>query len=186
MLEIAISGEEYWDEDREKFVRPTPTTLQLEHSLVSISKWESITHKAFLDQKAHTYDDTILYVKCMTLNYKSIKPDVYGLLNGNQIAKIQEYIDNPMTATWFNEKVPGLSRPSVNRGEVVTSELIYYWMTVHQIPAEYQKWHLNRLLTLIRICNTKSAPPSKMSNRDVIAKYAELNKIRRAKLGSKG
>lgn len=186
MLELPIFGGEYWDEDRERFVRTKSFTLQLEHSLVSLSKWETITQKPFLGDKTHSYDDTILYIKCMTVNHKSVDEAIYGLLTANQIEQIQAYIDNPMTATWFNDNQDGLSHPAVNRGEVITSELIYYWMVANQIPAEYQKWHLNRLLTLLRICNLKNAPPKKMSQRDRIAMYAKLNEERCRKLNTRG
>lgn len=186
MLELTIRGAEYWDEDLEKFVYARTTTLQLEHSLVSLSKWESITHKPFLSEKEHSYEETLLYVKCMTVNYKNVSDDVYGLLTTNQIKQIQDYIDDSMTATWFNEKQSGLTHPSVNKGETVTSELIYYWMVANQVPSDYQKWHLNRLLTLLRICNVKNAPPQKMSKRNTIAMYAKLNEERCKRLNTRG
>lgn len=185
MLQITIPASESWDESKEEFViTAEEQTLQLEHSLISLSKWESKWHKPFLNNKNNreekSFEETIDYIKCMTIN-KNVDPEVYNRLTNSNIVDINNYIDDPMTATTFYEK--GQSGPS---REIITSELIYYWMISLNIPMECQKWHLNRLLTLIRVCNIKSNPPKKQSKRDIINQYAALNAARRSKFNSKG
>ena len=155
MLQITIDPPELWDEEKQEFIIIKGQTLQLEHSLVSISKWESKWHKPFLSKNEKTPEETIHYIKCMTLT-QNVNPDLYNYLSQDNFKEINDYIDNPMTATTFSKKSPG--KP--NR-EQITSELIYYWMIALNIPVEFQKWHLNRLLTLVEVCNVKKAPPKK-------------------------
>lgn len=186
MLRIVVpptDGIELWDEHEECFIRTPSTkgqTLQLEHSLVSISKWESKWHKPFLSKVAKTDEEILDYIKCMTLT-QNVDPNVYACLTDENISQVKEYIDNPMTATRiYEEKNRKGSR------EVVTNEVIYYWMISLGIPVEFQKWHLNRLLTLIRVCDIKNRPPKKQSTRDIMRRNAELNAARRKKLNSRG
>lgn len=191
MLTIHVSGtdrKEAWDPIREEFVSieaSKPVTLMLEHSLLSISKWESKYHKPFLggtekDQK--TPEEMLYYIQCMTVN--SVDENVYYRLTNDQIQEIGNYIADSMTATTINHNsAPGA--PKRNK-EIITSELIYYWMVVHQIPFECQKWHLNRLLTLIEVCNIKNAPSKKMSKQDIMRQNRSLNAARRAKHHSHG
>ena len=180
MLQITIPGIELWDESREIFTQTKEQTLQLEHSLVSLSKWESKWGKAFLSKQEKTYEETIDYVKCMTIT-QNVDPNVYNHLSKSIIDKITEYIEAPMTATYFSKE-----QSSGNSREQVTSELIYYWMIALNIPFECQKWHLNRLLTLIRVCNIKNQPPKKMSKRAIMSRNAALNAARRKQLNTKG
>ena len=181
MLQITIPlTEEQWDEEKEEFISAEEITLQLEHSLISISKWESKWCKSFLSSNEKTYEETIDYIKCMTLS-RNVNPDVYARLTNTNIEQINDYISAPMTATYFSDdKNKGRSR------EQITSELIYYWMIALNIPVEFEKWHLNRLLTLIRVCNVKNQPPKKMSKRDIMSRNAALNAQRRAQLNTKG
>lgn len=181
MLQIKVPlSPEGWDEKKQEFVEPKVQVLQLEHSLVSLSKWESKWCKPFLSKGDKTPEEILDYIKCMTIT-QNVKPEVYDCLTRENIDQINSYIEAPMTATTFsNDKNARSSR------EIVTSELIYYWMIALQIPPEYQKWHLNRLLTLIRICNIKNAPPQKMSKRDIMSRNAQLNAARRKQLNSKG
>ena len=180
MLEITIPATELWDERNEEFITTKEQTLRLEHSLVSLSKWESKWCKPFLSKTNKTDEEIIDYVKCMTLT-QNVHDEVYRCLTDDNIRKINEYIDAPMTATWFHEeKTKGISR------EQTTSELIYYWMIALNIPFECQKWHLNRLLTLIRVCNIKNQSPKKMSKRDIMSRNAALNAARRNQLNTKG
>ena len=181
MLEITIPATELWDEINEEFIATKEQTLRLEHSLVSLSKWESKWCKPFLSKTNKTDEEMLDYVRCMTLT-QNVHDEVYRCLTDDNIRKIYEYIDAPMTATWFNDDKTkkGTSR------EQTTSELIYYWMIAFNIPFECQKWHLNRLLTLIRVCNIKHQPPKKMSKRDIMSRNAALNAARRNKLHTKG
>ena len=178
LLTIPISPEG-WDPVKEEFIESKTQVLRLEHSLVSLSKWESKWCKPFLSQEEKTLDETIDYIKCMTIT-QNVDSNVYNFLDNNNIKAINDYIGAPMTATTFNEEQKG------GKKEIITSELIYYWMISLNIPMECQKWHLNRLLTLIRVCNIKNAPAKKQSRRDTINQYASLNAARRKKLNTKG
>lgn len=181
MLRITVPGLEYWDEQKEEFVAKKEQTLQLEHSLVSLSKWEAKWCKPFLSKKSEMSNEEMFdYIKCMTVT-PNVDPEVYSRLTPKNISEINEYINSPMTATTFFED----KRTKKNK-ETITSELIYYWMIAHNIPSEYQKWHLNRLLTLIRVCNIKNSPPKKKSRKEIMSEYAALNAARRAQLNTKG
>ena len=152
MLEIIIPGLELYNEETNEFTCYDDVKLELEHSLISISKWESKWCKPFLDGKDKTLDEIVDYVRCMTIS-DNIESDVYDRLTEENLVVINEYIGRPMTATTFiNEK------KSTGR-EIITSEIIYYWMVSFNIPFECQYWHLNRLLTLIKVCNVKNIPP---------------------------
>ena len=180
MLCIEIPKGEFWDERNEQFITFPGQKIQLEHSLVSLSKWEAKWQKPFLSRDQKTIDEVIDYVRCMTLT-QNVKPEAYFCLSNDNIEAINAYIENPMTATTFNER----ENNSRNR-EIITSEIIYYWMIANQIPFECQKWHLNRLLTLIKVCSIKNQPPKKMSKSAITKEYAALNAARRKKLNSKG
>ena len=180
MLTITIPAGEMFDDKTQRFLSTKEQTLQLEHSLVSLSKWESKWNKPFLSKDNKTTEETLDYIRCMTIT-QNVDPDIYNGLTSSNIESINKYIDAPMTATTFhNDNQKGHGR------EIVTSELIYYWMISHNIPMECQKWHLNRLLTLIRVCNVKNAPSKKMSKRDIASQYASLNAARRSKLNTRG
>ena len=180
MLQIVIPGNEFFDEEKGEFIYEKDQILQLEHSLVSISKWESKWCKGFLSKKEKTTEEILDYIKCMTIT-QNVKPDVYNRLTMENVKEIEEYIAAPMTATYFSKDLGGKTNT-----EPVTSELIYYWMIALQIPPQYEKWHLNRLLTLIRVCNIKNQPPKKRSKRDLMSRNAALNAARRQQLNSKG
>lgn len=180
MLHINIPATELWDEQKQEFVSSKECNLCLEHSLVSLSKWESKWKKPFLTKEEKTIEETIDYIKCMTIT-RNVDPIVYYCLPQNVIQMVNEYIIDPMTATTITDNDHGKSSK-----EIVTSELIYYWMIALNIPVDFEKWHLNRLLTLIKVCNIKNAPPKKMSQRQLMSRNAALNAARRKKLGSKG
>ena len=181
MLTITIPATEEFDEVKGEFVYVKAQTLQLEHSLISVSKWESKWEKPFLGRQEKTAEEVIDYIKCMTLN-PSVNPEAYQCLTQANLNAINDYIAAPMTATYFSEEKGG----KANR-EVVTAELIYYWMIALNIPFDpCQKWHLNRLLTLIRVCNIKSQPPKKRGKRDTVNSYAQLNAARRKQLNTRG
>ena len=181
MLQIVVPlSPEGWDEEKQEFVEPIVQILHLEHSLVSLSKWESNWCKAFFSKREKTHEEIMDYIKCMTLT-ENVPDEVYACLTDENIARINKYIENPMTATHVSD-----DRPGKTSHETVTSELIYCWMIALNIPFECKEWHLNRLLTLIRVCNAKNQPPKKMSTRDIMSRNAALNAARRAKLNSKG
>lgn len=180
MLTIIVPGVEMYDEQTEKFVTHGDTTLVLEHSLVSLSKWESIHEKPFLDKADKSTEETLSYIKVMTVT-RNVPDKVYERLSEDNIREINEYIDAKMTATWFSD-APGAPKSK----EIITAELIYYWMITFEIPFECEKWHLNRLFTLIRVCNVKQAKPKKMSRSEIAARNRELNARRKAELGTKG
>lgn len=181
MLQLEIPLEpEKWDEGKGEFIKPPCKILQLEHSLVSLSKWESKWNKPFLSNTDKTFEETLDYIKCMTIT-QNVKPEIYMLLNQEHIKQVNDYIAAPMTATVITEEKNGK-----RSRKIVTSEVIYYWMIALQIPVEFQKWHLNRLLTLIRVCNIENSPPKKMSKAETMRHNAALNAARRKKYNTRG
>lgn len=180
MLQITIPATEQWDEKNQVFVKTDEQVLRLEHSLVSLHKWESKWHKSFLFTKEKTYEETLDYIKCMTLT-QNVNPDVYYCLTNENITQINEYIADPMTATYIYED----EKKGINRDRV-TAELIYYWMISLGIPFECQKWHLNQLLALIKVCNVKNSPKKRMSNRDILSRNKALNEARKKSMHTRG
>lgn len=179
-LEIPVSPEA-WDEATEEFIPAKTVTLQLEHSLVSLSKWESKWNKPFLSNTTNmSSEESLDYIRCMTIT-KNVDPKLYLNLTTANVEAVINYINAPMTATTFSNR----QKEKANN-EIVTSELIYYWMVAYNIPFECQKWHLNRLLTLVRICGIKNSPPKKQSKGEIMRNNAALNAARRARLNSKG
>ena len=179
MLKLRIPGLEYFNDETGEFTYFEDEFIELEHSLVSISKWESNWCKPFLDGKDKSMEEIIDYVKCMTIT-PNVNDDVYSRLTEGNLISINEYIGRAMTATTFREeKKPG-SR------EIITSEVIYYWMVSYNIPFECQDWHLNRLLTLIKVCNVKNNPPKKMSQKEIMARNRALNEARKKEFGTRG
>lgn len=180
MLQITVPGIDGWDEIKEEFVTLKDTTLVLEHSLISISKWESKWHKPFLTKDEKTPEQVNDYVRCMTIN-PNVPDEVYNRLTRQNIADVLAYINDPMTATTITER----GGKKFSR-EIVTSELIYYWMVALEIPFECQKWHINRLMMLIQICSIKNQPDKKMSRKSTMQQNAALNAARRQKAHSRG
>lgn len=180
MLKITVPARNLWNEELQEFIDTKECTLTLEHSLISMSKWESKWLKPFLSKEPKTYEETIDYIRCMTLN-QNVDPAVYYCLTDDLINKINEYIEAPMSATTINNRQGMLSSR-----EIVTSELVYYWMIAMEIPFECEKWHLNRLMKLIQICSIKNQPSKKMSRKATLQQNAALNAARRSRLGTKG
>ena len=180
MLKLIVGEEEYYNEETEEFETVGIAELELEHSLISLSKWESHYKKPFLSSDDKTSDELMYYVEMMVVSPLN-PPDLLTKLSPENIKQIQAYIESTESATTFG-KMP--KTPS--RGEVITSELIYYWMTAFTIPFECEHWHLNRLFSLIRICNIKNAPPKKMSRTEAAIQRRELNEQRRQQFGTNG
>lgn len=179
MLKIILPEVEKFNEETSEFIYSPSIELQLEHSLISISKWESKWEKSFLATQDKTTEETLDYIRCMS--NEDIPFDTIKNLSARNITDINNYINSPMTATkFFEDNKTGGSR------ETVTAELIYYWMITLNIPMECQYWHLNRLLTLIRVCNVKNSPPKKMSKQEILSRNAALNAARKKQLNTKG
>lgn len=180
MLRIVIPGAEFFDERANEFLETGPTVLTLEHSLYSLAKWESKWCKPFLGTNNKTHEECLDYIRCMTLE-NDIDPLVFRSIPQKVIYQIDRYIEMPMTATTINDR----SQNGRNR-EVITAEIIYYWMTALQIPFSCEHWHLNRLLTLIRVCNIKNSPQKRMSRKEIYSQNRALNEARKRKLGTRG
>ncbi|MBP5596270.1 MAG: hypothetical protein J6Y02_12865 [Pseudobutyrivibrio sp.] len=179
MLQITIPQTELFNEETQEFFQIKEQTLCLEHSLVSVAKWESKWKKPFLGIEEKTIDEITDYIRCMTIT-QNVNPICYlGLTRGN-LLEVKNYIDDTMTATTFR------NRNGPKSHEIITAEIIYYWMIELGIPFECQKWHLNRLLTLVNVCSIKNTPAKKMSRKDALAQQSQLNSARRAKFKSKG
>lgn len=187
MYELVIPEQhkEFWIESKQEFIYADfkETKLQLEHSLISLKKWESKWHKPFLGKNDKSPEEITDYIRCMTIG-KEPDPIVYLFIPPEKIEEIVKYIENPMTATWFSKD--GKVGASKSSKEVITNEIIYYWMISLGIPVDFQKWHLNQLLTLIKVVNIKNEPKKKMSRKQEAQQRAALNAQRRAKYNTKG
>lgn len=180
MLQITVPATELYDEVHDVFINTKEQVLQLEHSLVSLSKWESRWCKPFLTKTEKSLEESIDYVRCMTLT-QNVDPDIYKFLTQQNMDAISTYIQAPMTATTFAK-----DDKRATGKEIITAEIVYYWMVALTIPFECQKWHLNRLLTLINVCNIKQQPSKKMSRKDLMSRQRALNESRRASLNTEG
>jgi hypothetical protein len=180
MLKLLVPGQEIYDEETGEFSTIGDFSLELEHSLLSVSKWESKYQKPFLGPTEKTNEEVFAYIHMMLLNENTSENEILKISRGN-IDEIKSYIDSSQSATTFTE-LPG--RPG--RREIITSELIYYWMISFNIPFDCETWHLNRLFALIRICNLKNSPQKKMSRREIAAQNQALNQQRKAQLGTSG
>lgn len=197
MFEITIPGEELWDARRAEFTSTKAVTLRLEYSLVSLSKWESKWHIPFFDDSIKKTPEQMQdFVRCMTVT-QGVDPTVYARLTVENLNAIYRYMEDPMTATWFaGEGRPGeknqngttkrrVRRRPPGTGKVLTSEVLYSRMFQAGVPIECERWHLNRLMTLIRVCQEEQAPPRKMSRKDALRQRRELNAARMKKYGTK-
>lgn len=180
MLKVLFGGTEYYDEEKNEFFTLEGYELELEHSLVSLSKWESKFEKPFLSEDEKSAEEILFYIECMitTENYPE---NVQTLIDEKLALQVKNYIEAKMSATWFNDK-----RPMRRNSEALTSELIYYWMAAYQIPVEAERWHLSRLINVIRIASLKNSPPEKMGRSEQLAQQRELVARRRAQYGSRG
>lgn len=184
MLNIHIDEQELFDESTETFIKLKGTNIQLEHSLISLSRWEEKWHIPFLGNEDKTEEQVKDYIRCMTTT-KNVDPRIYDHIPASTLKEIFDYIENPMTATWFNDS-DDRKKAMPKRKETITSEIIYYWIITLGIPVQFERWHLNRLLTLIRVINIKNSQPKNMSKKEILAHNRKLNAARRAKYKTKG
>ena len=181
MLVIEVPDRKLWDEKNLVFIQSKAATLQLEHSLLSLQKWEAIYNKPFLSKEAKSLEETKTYVKCMTIN-KNVPSEVYDALTPVEYDMINEYINSSKSAAFFNEEED--PRKKYN-SEQITADLIYYWMISLNIPFECKTWHLDQLFKLIKVCNIKNSPPKKHSMNELYARNNALNAKRKAKARSR-
>jgi hypothetical protein len=179
MLTIVIPSIELFNDDKGEFIYTKEQTLNLEHSLVSLSKWESKWNKPFLTKDEKTTEETINYIKCMTTT-QNVEDKAYEYITNENIIQVRNYIEESMTATKIS------SENKTTNKEIITAEIIYYWMIALNIPFECQKWHLNRLLMLINVCNIKNNPPKKMNKKELMSRNASLNSARKKALNTRG
>lgn len=179
MLELFLPAAEGWDQKKETFIYLEEKNIQMEHSLYSISRWESKWKKSFISERDKTSEEILDYFKCMTI--ESIDDAYYDLFTTDTINTINDYINDPMTATTIKNTSNGK-----HSREIITAEIVYYWMVALQIPFECQYWHFNKLMTLIQVCNIKNQPPKKMSKSQALAQNRSLNAARRAAHHTKG
>lgn len=184
MLKIVVPGRELFDTEKEEFIQVKETVLQLEHSLISLRKWEEKYHVPFLKDDNKTGEEMLNYIKCMCVSPKEVDDNVFICLTEKDFEDIYNYIKNPMTASWIHEP-PGGGANTI-RGEIITSEIIYYWMITLNIPIEFEKRHLNQLIMLIRVINAKNEKPKKMGKREAAMERARINAERRKKFHTKG
>lgn len=182
MIQITVPKSRVYDSANNLFYTVEKDTLiQLEHSLISLQKWEAKWHKPFLGKGEKTLEETIDYIRCMCLT-PNVKGDVFYCIPQTEMEKISEYIENPMTATWFSEERNGVKQ---KKKEIITAEIIYYWMISLGIPSEYKKWHLNQLLTLIRVINVKNTPKKKRSRREILEEHKRISDLNKQRFGVK-
>lgn len=167
-----------FDETTSTFKTQGDVVLELEHSLVSVSKWESVFEKPFLGDSDKTPEEIYFYIKSMVLT-PEVPEEVFHRLTEENIEAINTYINARRSATWFSNDGP-------KGREVITSELIYYWLSALNLPFSCETWHLNRLLTLIRIADLKSSRPRKMSRSEAAQRQRQLNEQRKAQFKTRG
>ncbi len=180
MLTITVLGAEHFNDETQEFTTEGDFVLELEHSLVALSKWESIYEKPFLASEEKSTEEVLGYIEAMVMTL-NVPAEVFSRLSQKNLDEINRYVDSKRSATWFAE-TPNTPKSR----EVITSELIYYWMIALTVPIECENWHLNRLFSLLKICNIKNGKPKKMSRSELAQRNSALNAKRKAQLGTKG
>lgn len=181
MLTLKVIGEEFYNEETEEFNSVNDFTLYLEHSLLSLSKWESKHKKPFLSNNEKSSEETVSYVEMMILN-EDYPEGIFSRLSNENLNAINSYIESSESATTFSNHLNSGKKNS----EIITAELVYYWMVAFNIPFECENWHLNRLFSLIQICNIKNSDPKKMSRNEIASRNHALNEQRKAALKTTG
>lgn len=185
MLKLTIPKLELYDGKKQVFINQDEVVLQLEHSLVSLAAWESKWEKPFLGPDQKSTEETIDYLRFMTLT-PDVPPELYHRLNDEHFKQVNAYIEAKMSATWFTEPGAAGKAPLRRSREIITAEIIYHWMIALNINWETQHWHLNRLFTLIKVCNEKNAPEKKRPKRDMVSERQRLNAERKAAMDTRG
>jgi hypothetical protein len=181
MLKLTIAATDYFDDDQQVFIIAPEYVLELEHSLVSLSKWEAIWEKPFMGSEEKTTEETVGYIQAMCLT-PDVPPEVFQALNADQMTKVNDYINAKMSATWFSER-PGQGRA---KREIITAEILYFWMFSAEMPIECETWHLNRFFAQLKVFNEKNAPPKKMNKNEAAAQRRKLNEQRKAQYKTSG
>lgn len=159
----------------------TEVVLQFEHSLLSLSKWESKSKTPFLATPVKTAEVLLDYFEDMLLT-PGTPPGIIYRLSPEQLKELTEYINDPMSASSVPQEGPNRRTP-----EITTSELIYYWMTALKIPFNpAETWHLNRLMMLIQIANYKNQPEKKRRPGQVLNDWREQNARLKKDYGTNG
>lgn len=189
MLRLVIDQVELFDERTGEFIYPEPVTLEMEHSLYAMAQWEAKHHKPFWvtrKDETRTNEEMIDYFKFMTIT-KNVNPEVYCWFGKKEFDAILAYMEDPMTATWFsNQNEKEKQQKQYGPRKAITNELIYATMVELEIPFECEHWHINRLMTLIKVLQERQKPPTKYSRKETMSRYSSLNKQRRALMGSRG
>lgn len=180
MFTVVIPEREFFDETGSRFVKMEGGSFEIEHSLAAVAKWEARHGTPFFSMTDKTADESVDYIRCMTVT-PDVNPDLYNRIDNELMAKINDYIATKQTATTIKMRA-GLKKKS----EIITAEVVYYWMITLGIPSEYDQWHMNRLFTLIEVFNDKSGPQKKMKQKDILAQNRALNEARKTKYKTKG
>lgn len=180
MFTVVIPEKEFFDESQMRFVKMEGGSFEIEHSLAAITKWEAKYKTAFLSSVDKTVEESLDYIRCMTIT-PDVDPDLYYRIDNELMQQINDYIGEKQTATQIR-MLPGRKQ----KPEIITAEIVYYWMISLGIPSEYDRWHFNRLLTLIEVFNAKNGPQKKMTQKDILAQNRALNEARKAKYKTKG
>ena len=178
MLTITVPGIDFWDSEREIFIVRDEFVLELEHSLVTLSKWEQKYEKPYLGPEKHSTEEVLGYVAAMAVT-QDLSPEVLVRLSEDNFVEISEYINKKASGTFFSDVMPG-KRSS----EIITSELIYYWLSAFHIDFNpVENWHLTRLFNLLRVASVKNAPEKKRSRASIAQEQKALNEQRLKDLG---
>lgn len=181
-------GDELFDEETNTFLHPVGKKLHLEHSLLSISKWEAEWEIPFLNTDK-TSEQSLSYIKCCVLD-DDFDELLLNTLSDKNILDFNAYLSKGMTAKKIIDLRSSLSQKRKSRRpasqKALTSEDIYYSMIQFHVWKECEEWPLQRLLSLLQLCSLKSNSTGEMSKSDQAKFYREENARRKAKYHTNG